>query len=170
MKFNRFAATAGALVMVLLLAAPANAQNAQSDDSQTNVLMTFRLGTLEDGSKKIVKSYSLVVAAGTSGSRLLAGERVPFPASGEDGAIVYQNIGFVTDVRVMLLDKKRIMVVADIENSSIKDHGPGEPPTVETRQLAVNAVLTDGQPLELTRADGITDTSGFVEVEAKVLR
>jgi hypothetical protein len=34
----------------------------------------------------------------------------------------------------------------------------------------VNTVLTDGQPMEVTRVDGGTDPSGYVEVEAKVLR
>ncbi len=51
------------------------------------------------------------------------------------------------------------------------DGGQGDdPPHVETRQLSVNAVLTPGEPLEVGRVEGIRDRSGFVEVEAKILR
>jgi len=41
---------------------------------------------------------------------------------------------------------------------------------VQTRQMRVNAVLTDGVPLELTRGEGVMDRPGFVEIEAKILR
>jgi hypothetical protein len=44
--------------------------------ASVNVLLIFRLGTLEDGARKDVKSYQLVVISGGSGSRLLNGARV----------------------------------------------------------------------------------------------
>jgi len=45
----------------------------------------------------------------------------------------------------------------------------GGPPTVETHQVSVNAILENGVPMELTRVEGILDKPGFVEVEAKIL-
>ena len=36
--------------------------------------------------------------------------------------------------------------------------------------LRADAILTPGTPLELTRVEGIHDKSGFVEVEATILR
>ena len=38
------------------------------------------------------------------------------------------------------------------------------------RQLGINVMLTDGVAIDLTRVEGITDQSGFVEVEATILR
>lgn len=155
-------------------AAAAHAAEASQEGVSENVLVTVRMGTLDDGKRETLKTYTLIVATGTVGSKLLAGERVPFPSArpdaGEGAAgIVYQNIGFVTEIRAWPVDKKTIRVAADIEDSRVQ-RVEGQPPTVETRQLAVNAVLTDGVPLELTRVDGVTDREGFVEIEAKFLR
>jgi len=150
------------------------------DASKANVLITIRLGKIEGSDRIPVKSYDLVVADGTSGSKLLSGQRVPFPTasmpsadgSGDEGgatqAFVYQNVGFVVEARAWLVDKNKIKLIADIEDSRVRDGKGGEPPIVETRQLRVNAILTDGEPLELTRVES-EDQSGFVEVEAKIL-
>jgi len=182
MKVSRHALAAGTVLLAFLLAAPVKAQ---ADPSQTpsaaagktNVLITFRMGTLDGGEKTVVKSYSLIVAEGSLGSKLLSGQRVPFPATaagseeGEVGrAFVYQNIGFSTELRVWVLDKKRIKIAASIEDSRIHPGEDGGPPSVETRQLEINAILIDGVPLELARAEGLTDNAGFVEVEARILR
>ena len=174
-RLSRILAISGVLlVLAPMVAAQTDSQNL---GSKTNILITVRMGTIENGKKIPTKSYSLIVASGTMGSKLLAGQRVPFPATaGEaaaeaDGArrIVYQNVGFVTEMKAWVMDKQKIKLVADIEDSRIAAGKPGEPPSVETRQLAVNAILTDGVPLELTRMDGVTDQAGFVEVEAKIL-
>ena len=69
-----------------------------------------------------------------------------------------------------MADKNTIKVVADIEDSRVVAGENGNPPTVETRQLTVSAVLTEGIGLELTRVDGVADISGYVELEAKILR
>lgn len=173
----------GVLLPVLLLAATvATAQAEAEQGSDANVLITVRMGTLEGDLRVPLKSYTLVVADGTPGSKLLSGERIPFPTSkgtladkldpdGETTAsFAYRNIGFVTEIRAWILDKKSIKVRADIEDSRVRQSEDGKPPTVETRQLNVNAILTDGEPLELTRVEGVTDRSGFVEIEAKILR
>jgi len=166
-------------LLALVLAAPLLAQTEPVEvstkrGSKTNVRLTFRMGPIEGGQRTVAKSYSLIVAAGTTGSKLLSGERIPFPAQTADGdgtqTFVYQNIGFSIDVRVWLVDTNRIEIVADIEDSRIRPGVDGEPPTVETRQLAVNAILTGGVPLELTHVEGVTDKAGFVEVEAQILR
>lgn len=175
MNSNRILLSVGMTMLALLAAAlPATAQDDPAKDvGKTNVLMTFRIGTLDDGRKTTAKTYSLVVAEGTLGSKLLAGQRVPFPEASEDGGmtkIVYQNIGFATEVRVWVLDKKTIKVMADIEDSRVMDGEGGSPPSVETRQLSINAILTDGEALEVTRGEGILEErrGGFVEVEAKI--
>jgi len=163
---------AGTILLALLLAAPVLAQD-DSAMGTTNVLMTFRMGTLDGETKTVVKTYSLIVAEGSMGSKLLSGKRVPFPTAGEGDAgpaFVYQNIGFSTEMRAWVLDKKRIKIVASIEDSRVVPGEDGGPPSVETRQLEVNAILTDGVALELCRAEGVTDNAGFVEVEAQILR
>jgi len=179
MKCYRFVPAAGVLLLMLVLAAPLMAQTEPLEvptqaGSKTNILLTFRMGPIEAGQRTVAKSYSLIVASGNLGSKLLSGERVPFPArtaAGEETqAFVYQNIGFSTEVRVWLVDTNRIEIVADIENSLVRPGEDGKPPTVETRQLSVNAILTDGVALELTQVEGVTDKPGFVEVEAKILR
>jgi len=176
---------AGVLAPVLLLAATVVTAQAEAEakrGSDANVLITVRMGKLEGDLRVPVKSYTLVVADGTPGSKLLAGERVPFPTSKgtladkldpdaeATASFAYRNIGFVTEIRAWILDKTTIKVMADIEDSRVRQSEDGKPPTVETRQLTVNAILTDGEPLELTRVEGVTDQSGFVEIEAKILR
>jgi hypothetical protein len=171
------------LLAVLLPAATvATAQPEAERGSHTNVLITVRMGKLEGDLRVPMKSYTLVVADGTPGSKLLSGERIPFPTSKgtladkldpdaeATASFAYRNIGFVTEIRAWILDKNSIRVMADIEDSRVRQGEDGKPPTVETRQLAVNAILTDGAPLELTRVEGVTDQSGFVEIEARILR
>ncbi len=156
------------LVLAFALAAPAAAQGGTGPvEGTTNVQLTFKMGMIENGKKAQKKFYTLVVAEGPVGSKLLAGERVPFPG-GDEGSTVYQNIGFATEARVWIVDDKTIKVVADIEDSRVVD-GDGAP-KVETRQLSISAVLTDGEALELTRVEGLTDVNGYVELEAKLLR
>ena len=174
---------AGTLLPVLMLAASVATVQAQAEPgSNENVLITVRMGKLEGELRVPVKSYCLVVADGTPGSKLLSGERVPFPMGKgtladkfdsdveTTGSFVYRNIGFATEIRAWIVDKKLIKIVADIEDSRVREGKEGEPPTVETRQLSVNAILTDGVPLELTRVEGVTAQPGFVEIEAKILR
>jgi Flp pilus assembly secretin CpaC len=122
-----------------------------------------------------MKSYDLVVASGRMGSQLLSGERVPFPTKSGEGeggeqSYVYQNVGFVTNVEAKILDGKRIRLRADIEDSHVIAGAEGAPPTVKTHQLNINVILADGVPLELTRVEGLTEHSGYVEVEAKILK
>ena len=162
----------GVLAGLLAAAGPVLAQPA-AETEVANVAVKFRLGRIENGKRSVVKTYDLVVASGAVGSTLLSGHRVPFPmANGEgDGTmprIVYQNIGFVTKVEAWIVGDKTIRIQADLEDSRIREADSG-PPTVETRQLTVNAVLRDGEPLELTRVESEIDPSGFVEVEARIL-
>jgi len=170
MKGSRCLQGAAAILLALVFATPPSAQDADASlvEGTTNVRLIFKMGTIENGQKSQVKSYTLIVAEGPVGSKLLAGQRVPFP--GSDGAIVYQNVGFATEARVWIVDKHTIKVVVDIEDSRVLEGEGGNPPTVETRQLTVSAVLTEGVTLELTRVDGVADISGYVELEARVLR
>ena len=139
-----------------------------------NVMLTVRIGQLEGNKRVAVKSYDLVVVSGGLGSKLLSGARVPFPASDEDDGDadewIYQNIGFTTEVHAWVMEDGRIKLIATLEDSEVEAGQDGKPPSVETRQLSINAILTPGEPLEVGRVEGIRDRSGFVEVEAKILR
>ena len=159
-----------ALMLGLLAPIPTGAQESDGTKSlEGNVKVTFRMGTLEDGKRVPTKTYNLIVSSGTSGSKLLSGSRVPFPTSTDGDGIVYQNVGFTTEVLTWILDKKRIKLLANIENSIVIEDEDGGPPSVETRQVSVNAILENGVPMELTRVEGILDKPGFVEVEATIL-
>jgi hypothetical protein len=185
---RKFAAVlSGALLAVLVapgLCTATRAEEAKAPspaEPQTNVRVTIRLGRMEQGKRNVLKSYDLVVAAGTVGSKLLSGARVPIPTAGSDAAekgmgndgatrFVYQNIGFSVDAKVWILGDKKIKLLAELEDSRVKERTGNQPPFVETRQLSINAILSDGAPLEVTRVEGEADQPGFVEIEAKVLR
>ena len=181
------AIASGALLAVLVapvLSVPAGAEETRPPSAvepQTNVRVTIRLGRIEQGKRTVLKSYELLVAAGSAGTKLLSGARVPIPTASSDAAekgtggegsthFVYQNIGFSTDAKVWIYGDNRIKLLAEIEDSRLKERAPGQPPYVETRQLSLNAILTDGKPMDATKVEGDTDPSGFVEVEAKILR
>jgi hypothetical protein len=86
-------------VILLVGAAPGSLAESEvpEEGSEANILVTFRIGRLEDGKRIEVKAYELVVADGSRGSSLLSGARIPFPAAeGGMQAFVYQNIGFTT--------------------------------------------------------------------------
>jgi hypothetical protein len=134
---------------------------------QPNVKVTIRLGKIEQGKRNVLKTYDLVVAPETTGSKLLSGSRVPISTGSE---IVYQNIGFSAEAMVWLVGDGKIKLSAKIEDSRLADKVANAAPFVETRQLSVNAVLTDGRPMEVTKVEGSIDPSGFVEVEAAVLK
>jgi len=165
------------LVAGLLTAGPVLAEQSGTGTSATgpaeNVKLTFRMGQLEGNKRTESKSYDLVVVSGGLGSKLLSGARIPFPTSDEeddDSDWVYQNIGFTTEVHAWVLEDGRIKLIASLEDSEVVAGENGAPPHVETRQLSINAVLTPGEPLEVGRVEGIRDRSGYVEVEANILR
>ena len=173
------AALASALIVPAGSALADQPESSEADSSPAaNVLLSVRLGRLEAGKRTEVKSYDLVVVSGGPGSKLLSGARVPFPATAEDAdddgldeiTYVYQNIGFTTEAQAWVLEDGRIRLLANLEDSFVAPStSKGEPPSVETRQLSVNAILKPGQPLEVTRIEGIREASGFVEIEATVL-
>lgn len=175
LQFSR-AVPAIFLTIFLLPVSHLAAQSPEADRAaeRTNVLLTVHLGKLVDGKRSEVKSYRLVLVDGGSSSRLLAGARVPFPAAADDaagpGAFVYQNVGFTTEAHAWVLADGRVKIIASIEDSRVVAGNSGAPPSVQTRQLSVNAVLKPGIPMEVTRVEGIQDQSGFVEIEAEVGR
>jgi Flp pilus assembly secretin CpaC len=176
---------AGLLVAAIFAITAVMAQSSTSTETRStgaNIQLDFRMGTIEGDTRKVVKSYRLIVASGSSGASLLAGKRIPFPTMDSglpqnpegDAAtgrpIVYQNIGFATTAEAMIIEGNRIVLRADIENSMVVEVEGNGLPVVATRQLSVNVILNDGQPLEVTRAEGLMDRPGFVEVEARILK
>jgi hypothetical protein len=183
-RFKRAILAGGALIALLVVSSMAVAQSPDgtgTSAAEANILIQFRMGTLDGETRTVTKSYSLIVASGSAGSDLLAGHRIPFPTvdsglsggSGDDAAparpIVYQNIGFVTHAVATIIDGGKIMLRADIENSLVVESEDGGLPVVQTRQVTFNAILTEGETLEVTRAEGVMDQAGFVEVEARIL-
>ncbi len=180
------AVLSGALLAALVApvaSAPARAEEAKASagtEPQVNVKVTVRLGRMEQGKRNVLKSYDLVVASGSTGSKLLSGARVPIPTASEPGdkgpggdgstRFVYQNIGFSAEARVWITGDRKIKILAELEDSRVKERTGNQPPFVETRQLSVNAILSDGTPMEVTRVEGEADQPGFVEIEAKTLR
>ena len=94
---------AGGLSVAMLLASPlALAQTAtEADSSQegTNVVIHFNMGTLEGKKRTTTKSYTLVVAAGSMGSQLLAGQRVPFDTGGPVDVCTTTDTGIIAPGR-----------------------------------------------------------------------
>jgi hypothetical protein len=145
-----------------------------------NILLKIRIGRLEAGKRVPVRSYDLLVTSGGSTAHLLSGARVPFPTVSRDAdapgateekhmtTFTYQNVGFSAEAQATLVDKNKIRVSAEIEDSRVKQGEAGAPPTVETRQLSVQVVLSEGVPVEVVRVEG--EESGYVEIEAKILR
>lgn len=173
---------AASIIFVSVLPLPARAEESRPAGAaapQTNVRVTVRLGKLEQGKRTVLKTYGLLVVAGGSGSKLLSGARVPIPTAmpaasgtaGEAGTrIVYQNIGFSVTAETWLAGDKKIGIRADIEDSRLDERGQGQLPVVETRQLSVNALVSDGVPIEVTRVEADAGATGFVEVEAEILK
>ena len=161
------------LISLALLVASAVAAAEEPGPPPPNVRVTIRLGRLEQGKPRLLKTYNLVVGD-TRSAKLLSGARVPLPVGGDPAekgaAFVYQNIGFSADVTVYLVGGGKIRIHAELEDSRLAETVAGRPPVVETRQLSFNSVVADGQPVEVTRVEGEADPSGFVEVEAKVMR
>lgn len=185
---ERLAPIASSTLLTLLVAiAPWTAVAAEETrapaaaEPQVNVRVTIRLGKLEQGKRHLLKRYDLVVAAGTVGSKLLSGARVPIPTASGDAVgkgaegegstrFVYQNIGFSTEAKVWIVGDRKIKLLAEIEDSRLGERLAGQPPIVETRQLSVNAILSDGTPMDVTSVQGEADPSGYVEIEATILR
>ena len=162
-------------LFLLVSAAPVAAQDAAP--AARNVLLTIKLGKIVGSDRQTVKEYQLVLAENTGGSRLLSGARVPLQTEigdDDDGVVAsftYQNIGFTVTAQVRPAADGKIALSALLEDSRIREDGDvtAGPPVVETRQLSVEVVLTDGKPLEITRVEGVEDQPGFVEVRADVL-
>jgi type II secretory pathway component GspD/PulD (secretin) len=183
-KLVRSLPGAAAVALCLLLHAPSAgaADNPTPSASPAgNVLLKFRIGRLEAGRRVPVRSYDLLVANDGSMARLLSGARVPIPTTSRESdapgaaeerkltTYTYQNVGFSAEARASVVDKTKIRLSANIEDSRVKPGEAGAPPTVETRTLSVEALLTEGVPIEVVRVEG-NEESGYVEVEAKILR
>jgi hypothetical protein len=173
-----FAALA-CLVLSTIVVAPVAAQ--QSGASGDNVVLTVRIGSIADGERTVDKTYRLVLSPGSEGSRLLSGARVPLATETKEiddtgdanaeviAAFTYQNIGFSITAEAQVVEPSRILLRALLEDSRIGQADTAGPPPVETRQLSVNVVLTNGEPLEITRVERAAGDSGFVEVQADLV-
>lgn len=145
-------------------------------DAQGHVLVTISIG---DGKKEPARQYQLVVAEGGEMARLFTGTRVPIPTTTFQSetapavpvtSFTYQNVGFTAQLRTWLRDGK-IKVDANIEESRI---APGSSnasqPAVQASQQTFQALLTDGKPMRILRADDTAGKAGYVELKAEIVR
>jgi len=165
-------AAAMAAMAFVALSPGTSGETVEAAENRINVLIEVEIGNLVDGKRVVKKAYSLVVVDGGVPSKLLAGSRVPFPGGGEEDGLVYQNVGFVTEMRVWVMESKRVRLVADIEDSRVVPaEDASTPPVVETRQVSVSAILSDKEPLQVTQIDLVEADAevGYINVTAEIL-
>ena len=167
--------TALGFVLLALFFGAAHGSEAQ-EGSPGHVLVTISIG---EGRNEPARQYQLMVAEGGEMARLFTGTRVPIPTttfqSQTEPAVpltsfTYQNVGFTAQVRTWLRDGK-IKLDANIEESRIAPGSSNVPqPAVQTSQQTIQALLADGKPMRILRADDTAVKSGFVEFKAEIVR
>jgi len=151
--------------------------------SESNILVTIRLGEMDGAARVPVKTYQLVAQTGGHPVELMSGSRVPIPvtkfqtSTPPDGEIipitsyVYQNVGFTVEIEVRLTEAGKIELHAEIEDSRVASWGaaPGEQPVISAGQQNIHALLTAGEPLQILRVDDSETGSSYLEIEADIL-
>ncbi|MDX1389135.1 MAG: hypothetical protein R3344_08090 [Acidobacteriota bacterium] len=170
------------VIFVNLLASVAIAGEADREDlAGANVVVTIRMGTIEDANKTTLSTSRVVAVHGGGEVELMSGLRVPIavtsfqastPPSGEIvpmTSYTYQNVGFTAQIRVWVRDDGRIDLRAEIEQSNVVGGGDPASPWIETDHQKVRAVLTENTPLEIMRIEDVDGRTTFYEIEADVL-
>jgi hypothetical protein len=167
------------VLLVLPLVAPLAAQESTDESIPLrNVRITIRYDTTDNEGKHVV-TMRQVVAQERSRARLLIGSRVPIAtAKTADGGeqvspvatYAYQNVGFSAELRAFALADGRISLEAQIESSRVSTESvDSEKPVILTYQQNVQVVLTDGEPLRVTKVDDPERIDGFFELTAEIL-
>ncbi len=140
--------------LLLLLAAPAQADDSEAGGISRNVLVTI---TVAGGNESAERSYQLVARDRTGKARLLTGWRVPIPTttSGSPAltSYTYQNVGLTAEIQARVLPDSQVALRGEIEISRVTEPtaklASGLPPTIGTFQQGFNVVLHEGDPLDL---------------------
>ena len=168
------------LLATAVLTLPALAGDVPGPD--TNVLITFNVGNVEDGKDVVLKTYEMVVNANGEPVEMATGARIPIPTttfntSNTIGTNIvpitsytYQQIGFSAKINAKFNENGSIQVRGRIEDSSLTGTPAADgQPFIQSMQQNISATLTDGKALRINRVDEIDTRSFFIQVQAERL-
>ena len=154
-------------LLIVVVSLPVHAGNTEGQAADhpepLQVELTIRVGSMEDGKREPRREYDVIAINGQQ-SEFVSGGRVPIPttsfntSNGNEAvpmtAFTYQNVGFSAQLQVWV-DGDAIRLDANIEDSHLSEQpAVQERPIIATHQQRVHAILEDGVPLQLTRAQG----------------
>ena len=167
------------LLVVTVLTLPAVAGEPGPD---TNVLITFNVGSVEDGKEVVLKTYEMVLNANGQPVEMSTGARVPIPTTSfkvsDDGTRVaapvtsytYQQIGFSATINAKFNEDGSIQVRGRVEDSSLTGTPAADGrPFIQSMQQNISATLIDGKPLRINRVDENDTRSFFIQIQAERL-
>ncbi|NIM02170.1 MAG: hypothetical protein GTO30_11920 [Acidobacteria bacterium] len=168
------------LLAVAVLALPALAGDVP--DYSTNVLVTFEVGTMENGKDVVRKTYEMIVNANNEPVEMSTGARIPIPTttfntSNSAGSNVvpvtsfaYQHVGFLANIRAEFNEDGTIRLRGRIEDSSLTGTPAADGrPFIQSMDQQISATLTDGKPLRINRVDESDTRSFFIQLQAERL-
>ncbi len=168
------------LLTTLVLTLPALAGDIPGPD--TNVLITFNVGSVEGGKEVVLKTYEMIVNANGQSVEMSTGARVPIPTTSfkvsDDGTRVaapitsytYQQIGFSAKVNAKFNENGSIQVRGRIDDSSLTGTPAADGrPFIQSMQQNISVTLINGKPLRINRVDESDTRSFFVQITAERL-
>jgi hypothetical protein len=151
---------------------------AEESTEATNVLITFNVGSVEDGEEVVLKTYEMVVNANGEPAEMSTGARVPIPTTSfkvsDDGTRVaapatsytYQQIGFTAKLSAQLYGDS-IRLRGHVEDSSLAETPMADGrPFIQSMHQNIVVTLPDGEPLRINRVDEAETRSFFIQVRA----
>ena len=150
------------------------------DESMRNILVKFTITHQNSDGSQSDKVYELMTIEGHP-TELLAGWRVPIvsrqvadsgnlQAASVGSSFIYQNVGVTIQVETMTLGKERVRLNGQIELSHLEqdtDTGPVATPKIGTFHQMFQAILTDGEPVTVSRAPKMD--RGSIAIVAEVI-
>jgi len=145
----------------------------------TNILITFNVGSVENGKDVVLKTYEMVVNANGKPVEMSTGARVPIATTSfrvsDDGTRVatpitsytYQHVGFSAKVNARFMEDGSIQLRGRIDDSSLTGtRGANGRPYIQSMDQHISATLIDGRPLRISRVDENDTRSFFIQVRA----
>ncbi len=167
------------LLVAAVLTLPAVAGEPGPD---TNVLITFDVGSVEDGKEVVLKTYEMVVNANGQSVEMSTGARVPIPTTSfkvsNDGTTVaapvtsytYQQIGFSATIKATFNENGSIRLRGRVDDSSLTGTPAADGrPFIQSMQQNISVTLINGKPLRINRVDESDTRSFFVQITAERL-
>ncbi len=168
------------LVAAAVLALPVLA--GEVPDPDTNVLVTFAVGNMENGKEVVLKTYEMLATANGEPVEMSTGARIPIPttsfkvseATGKVASPItsytYQQIGFTARITAKFTEDGKIRIGGRLEDSSLAGTPAADGrPFIQSMQQNISATLIDGKPLRLNRVDESDTRSFFIQIQAERL-